>query len=57
MVQTGHIATGLRLRKVLPGIVHVSGVTAQLQAIPPGILAQCRDLGATLAAGLSAGIY
>lgn len=57
MVQTDRIATGLRLRKVLPGIVYKSGLTAQPQAIPPDVLAQCTELGATLAAGLAAGIY
>jgi len=28
-----------------------------VQTIPAGVLAQCSELGATLAAGLSAGIY
>ena len=45
------------LRKVLPGIVWKSGVTAKPQLVPPEVLAQCRELGATLAAGLAAGIY
>ena len=57
MFQTDRIATGLSLRKVLPGIVWKSGVTAKPQVVPPEILAQCRELGATLAAGLAAGIY
>lgn len=57
MFQTDRIATGLALRKVLPGIVYKSGLTAQPQVIPAGILAACRELGATLAAGLAAGIY
>ena len=57
MFQTDRIATGLSLRKVLPGIVYRSGLTAQPQVIPAGILAACRELGATLAAGLAAGIY
>ena len=57
MFQTDRIATGLRLRKVLPGIVYRSGLTAQPQVIPPEMLAQCVELGATLAAGLAAGIY
>ena len=57
MLQTDRIITGLRMRKVLPGLVYRSGVTAQSQSIPAATLEQCRDLGATLAAGLAAGIY
>ena len=57
MMQTDRIATGLSLRKVLPGIVWRSGVTARPQTVPPDVLAQCRDVGATLAAGIAAGIY
>jgi multimeric flavodoxin WrbA len=57
MVQTDRIATGLRLRKVHPGFVHKSGVTAQAQVVPHGVLAACAEIGATLAAGIAAGIY
>ena len=57
MHQTDRIATGLALRKVLPGMVWKSGVTAQPQSVPPDVLAQCAEIGATLAAGLAAGIY
>jgi flavodoxin len=57
MLQTDRIATGLSLRKVLPGFIWKSGVTAQPQRVPADVLAQCREIGATLAAGLSAGIY
>ncbi|MFO1310520.1 MAG: flavodoxin family protein [Burkholderiales bacterium] len=57
MFQTDRIATGLALRKVLPGLVWKSGVTARPQTVPGDVLAQCREIGATLAAGLSAGIY
>ncbi|MCC7327612.1 MAG: flavodoxin family protein [Burkholderiales bacterium] len=57
MLQTDRIATGLRLRKVLPGVVYKSGLTAQPQVVSAAVLAQCAELGATLAAGLSAGIY
>lgn len=57
MFQTDRIATGLRLRKVLPGVVYRSGVTAQAQTVPADALAQCAELGATLAAGLAAGIF
>jgi NAD(P)H-dependent FMN reductase len=57
MMQTDRIATGLSLRKVLPGIVWKSGVTARPQVVPADVLARCRDLGATLAAGIAAGIF
>lgn len=57
MFQTDRIATGLRMRKVLPGLVHVSGLTAQPQTLPPTVLARCAEIGATLAAGVVAGIY
>ena len=57
MFQTDRIATGLKLRKVHPGIVYKSGVTAQAHVVPDEILAQCTELGATLAAGVAAGIY
>ena len=57
MFQTDRIATGLSLRKVLPGVVYKSGLTAQSQVIPAEILAACRELGATLATGLAVGIY
>jgi multimeric flavodoxin WrbA len=57
MFQTDRIATGLSLRKVLPGVIHKSGVTARQQVVPGEVLAQCRELGATLAAGVAAGIY
>lgn len=57
MFQTDRIATGLKLRKVLPGLVHTSGVTAQPQIVPAAVLARCFEVGATLAAGLSASIY
>ena len=57
MLQTDRIATGLSLRKVLPGFIWKSGVTAQPQRVPAHVLAQCREIGATLAAGLAAGMY
>ena len=57
MLQTDRIATGLSMRKVLPGLIFKSGVTAKTQVVPQEVLAQCGDLGATLAAGLAAGIY
>jgi NAD(P)H-dependent FMN reductase len=51
------IATGLRMRKVLPGIIYKSGLTAQRHVVPPSILAWCRELGGTLAAGLAIGMF
>ena len=51
------IATGLKLRKVHPGIVHCSGEVAMRQRVPDAMLAQCRELGGTLAAGLAAGLW
>jgi len=57
MRQTDRIITGLRMRKVLPGLVYRSGVTAQPVQIPAATLAQCHELGATLAAGIAAGIW
>ena len=57
MFQTDRIATGLSLRKVLPGVIYKSGVTAQAQRVPADVLEQCRDVGATLAAGIAAGVY
>lgn len=57
MFQTDRIATGLALRKVHPGIVYKSGLTAQRQVIPADVLGQCRDVGALLAGGLDVGIF
>ncbi len=57
MREVDRVATGLRLRKVHPGLIHKSGVTAQPAIIPDEVLARCREIGATLAAGLAAGIY
>ena len=51
------IATGLRLRKVHPGFVYRSGLVAQRHEVPASALAQAHELGATLAAGIGAGIY
>ena len=51
------IATGLRMKKVLAGVTYRSGVTAQVQVIPADVLQACATLGATLAAGVAAGIY
>lgn len=57
MLQTDRIVTGLRMAKVHPGVIYASGATAQPQVVPATVRAQCAELGATLAAGISAGIY
>ncbi len=57
MFQTDRIATGLRLHKVHPGLIHKSGVTARSSTIPADVLVQCGQVGATLAAGIAAGIF
>jgi NAD(P)H-dependent FMN reductase len=57
MREVDRVATGLRLHKVHPGLIHTSGHTARPVIIPDDVLATCREIGATLAAGLAAGIY
>ncbi len=57
MTQTDRIATGLRLRKVHPGTIYRSGLIAQAHPVPAATLALCAEIGATLAAGLAAGIW
>jgi hypothetical protein len=51
------VATGLRLRRVHPGVLWRGGRTDALQIVPQDVLAQCRELGATLAAGLVEGLW
>lgn len=51
------VATGLRLREIAPALIYKSGVTAQQVIVPADMLERCKDLGATLAAGVDAGIY
>ncbi len=51
------VATGWRLRKALPELIYKSGMTAQQVVVPGEVLARCREIGATLAAGVAAGIY
>ena len=51
------VAAGWRLHKVHPGLTYKSGVTAQRVVVPDDVLAQCREIGATVAAGVAAGIY
>jgi len=57
MLQTDRIATGLRLHKVHPGTIYRSGLIAQVHQVPDATLATCAEIGGTLAAGLSGGIY
>ena len=57
MRDVDRVATGWRLHKVHPGLIHKSGVTAQPVRVPDEVLAQCSEIGATLAAGIAAGIY
>lgn len=57
MLGLDRIATGLRLRKVHAGVIHRSGEVARVQQVPPATLERCRALGATMAAGLSAGLW
>jgi hypothetical protein len=57
MLQTDRIATGLRLRKIHSGTIYRSGIVAQAHPVPDAALRECAEIGATLAAGLSAGIY
>lgn len=51
------VARGLRLRKVHPGVLWQGGRTDASQVVPETTLAQCRELGETLAAGLAAGLW
>jgi multimeric flavodoxin WrbA len=51
------IAAGLKLARVLPDVVYRSGLVATAHPLPAAVLAECADRGATLAAGLDAGIY
>jgi flavorubredoxin len=51
------VARGLRLRKVHPGVLHRSGRVALALPVSGPALEQCRELGATMAAGLAAGLW
>lgn len=60
--QLERIATGLRLRAVAEPVLVMLGATTPEaiiapKRVPEHELARCRELGATLAAGLSLGIY
>lgn len=51
------VATGWRLRKVHTELIYKSGITAQRVIVPDDVLSQCREIGATIAAGVAARIY
>ena len=51
------IATGLKLRRVQPLMTYRSGLVAREHVVPDIALAQARELGATLAEGLEAGLW
>ena len=60
--QIQRIATGLRLKEVAPPLVVRTGAqTPQqilaLKVVPDAALAQARELGAALAAGLASGVF
>jgi len=60
--QLERIATGWRLREVAPTLIVCTHAQTPEQILRPkqiggAELAQCREIGATLAAGLSLGIY
>jgi len=60
--QIARIATGWRLREVAPALIVRNGAQTPQQILAPKTvapdgLAQARELGAALAAGLAAGIY
>ena len=60
--QTARIATGWRLKEVQPPLIictHAQTPEAILaeKTIPDTELAQCRDLGLAMAAGLSMGVF
>jgi len=57
MRDVDRVATGLRLHKVHPGLIHKSGFTARPVIVPDEVLARCSEIGATLAAGLATGVY
>lgn len=60
--QAARIATGWRLRPIADPIVIITGAQTPAailapKTVPEPELARCRELGATLAAGLSLGIF
>ena len=57
MRDVDRVATGLRLNKVHPGLIYKSGLTAQAHRVSSAVIAQCSEIGATVAAGLAAGLW
>ena len=55
--EVDRVATGWRLQKAHPALIYKSGITAERVVVPGDVLAQCREIGATLAAGVAAGIF
>jgi multimeric flavodoxin WrbA len=51
------VAKGLRLRRVHPGVLWQGGRPDPAQQVPPAVLDECRELGATMAAGLAEGLW
>ena len=57
MRDVDRVARGLGLRKVHPGLIHRTGVVAQITTVPEEVLAGATEVAATLAAGLAAGVF
>lgn len=60
MREVDRIVTGLRMKKVHPGVIarRVGGMAGSSRGhLDPADLARARDLGATLAAGLAYGVF
>lgn len=60
--QIERIATGWRLRAAAPGLIVCTNAQSPEQILAPKViaeadLARCRELGATLAAGLALGVF
>lgn len=60
--QTARIATGWRLKDVHPALIICTQAQTQSEILAPKTLSEpdldrCRELGATLAAGLSMGVF
>jgi multimeric flavodoxin WrbA len=53
MFNVDRIATGMRLKKVHPGVIAKGGAAG----VDDAVLAKCEELGATLAAGISLGMF
>jgi hypothetical protein len=51
------VAKGLPLRRVHPGVLWRGGRPDAAQTVPGDVLDACRELGHTMAVGLSAGVW